>query len=110
MPDYPSPQCAFVSCTRCVAALPSFPHWPECECVFAPVCVHCLCISRQALFANNGVACVWLLQTLLSDQASLKRLLFETEDEPTRNALAKLLSQVRGVLWLCTSRCASCLC
>ena len=75
---------------------------------FAPVCVHCLCMSRQALFANNGVACVWLLQTLLSDQASLKRLLFETEDEPTRNALAKLLSQVRGVLWLCPSRCASC--
>ena len=72
------------------------------------VCLLRLYFSWQALFANNGVACVWLLQTLLSDQASLKRLRFETEDEPTRNALAKLLSQARCVLWLCTSRCASC--
>jgi len=34
----------------------------------------------EGLYRSNAVACVWLLQTLISDDSLLKRLLFEVED------------------------------
>ena len=52
----------------------------------------------QELYAGNGVACIWLLQTLMADQNTLRRLLFETDDEATRNALSRLLTQVLDVV------------
>jgi hypothetical protein len=50
--------------------------------------------APQDLYAQNSVACIWLLQTLMADQATLRRLLFETDDEATRTALSRLLSLV----------------
>jgi hypothetical protein len=51
----------------------------------------------QALYADSIVACIWLLQTLLADPSALRRFLFESADERTREEMCSLLAHALQV-------------